>query len=108
MTLHIPPKLLTQLSPLVLDIRFSLSLSWLLHLDRLINHEVHELIEPPDLALDANAQLLKQPDLDRAALLQELEDEVDGRKQHLARSTTAATRHFCLYVRVEVGFVGVL
>ena len=33
----------------------------------------------PDLALDANGQLLVQPDLNGRMLLEEFEDEVDGR-----------------------------
>lgn len=36
----------------------------------------------PELPLDAHAQVLVQPDGDGRALLEELEDEVDGRKEH--------------------------
>lgn len=50
---------LTQLPSLTLHILLRLSLAWLLHLDRIIDDKVHELIEASDLALNANAQLLE-------------------------------------------------
>lgn len=39
----------------------------------------------PQLPLDTNAQVLVQPYRDGRALLEELEDKVDGRQEHCMR-----------------------
>ena len=80
-----------------------------LYLARPATHnQVHELIEPlgtlsallhpsdnrasyPDGANDADRQLLVEPDLDRRALLQEPEEEVDWGQQNPATATTSAS-----------------
>jgi predicted methyltransferase len=51
----------------------------LLDFHRIVDDQVHELVEAADFALDAHAELLIEPDLYGAVLLQELEDEVDWR-----------------------------
>jgi len=60
-------------------LRVRVLLCALLHLHRIVDDQVHELIETADLSLDAHAQLLEEPDLHCRVLLEELEDEVDGR-----------------------------
>lgn len=72
------------------------------------HNQVHELVEPlgtlsapwhpndsrasyPDGANDADRQLLVEPDLDRRALLQEPEEEVDWGQQNPATATTSAS-----------------
>lgn len=60
-------------------LRVRVQLCALLHLHRIVDNQVHELVETADLSLNAHAQLLEQPDLYGRVLLEELEDEVDGR-----------------------------
>ena len=60
-------------------LRVRVLLCALLHLHRVVDDQVHELVETADLSLNAHAQLLEQPDLYGRVLLEELEDEVDGR-----------------------------
>ena len=71
----------TQLSSAAIRtvLRVRVLLCALLHLHRIVDDQVHELIETADLSLDAHAQLLEEPDLHCRVLLEELEDEVDGR-----------------------------
>lgn len=92
----------TQWPPLAL-----LGLCWQPDLDRIVNDKVHELIESleesassvtivdrsthPDLPLDAKRELLIKPDTDGGALLEELEDEMDGREQGLASSSRVSS-----------------
>ena len=65
----------------------------LLDFHRIVDDQVHELVEAADLALDAHAQLLVEPDLHGAVLLQELEDEVDWRQEDLVATSSLAVRH---------------
>jgi hypothetical protein len=60
-------------------LRVRVQLCALLHLHRIVDNQVHELVETTDLALNAHAQLLEEPDLYSRVLLEELEDEVDRR-----------------------------
>ena len=87
-----------------------------LDLNCVVDNEVHELVEaliappivskPPrmretdattysDLALDADRELLVQPDRHGRVRLQKLEDEVDGREQDPAASSSSSwsSRH---------------
>lgn len=75
-----------------------------MHFHGIVNDQVHELIEAlrakelvedaafkgtqayPDLPLEAEGQLLVQPDADCLALLQQAENEVDRGQQCLAAS----------------------
>lgn len=66
----------------------------LLDLHRIVDNQVHELVKAADLALDAHAELLVEPDLNGAVLLQKLEDEVDGRQKDLVAASSLAVRHF--------------
>lgn len=47
----------------------------------------------PDSALDPDRELLIEPDLYRGMLLEELEDEIDGREKDFAPASTAASVH---------------
>jgi hypothetical protein len=67
----------------------------LLDFHRIVNDQVHELVEATDFALDAHAQLLEEPDLNSAVLLQQLEDEVDGREKHFVAASALASGHGC-------------
>jgi hypothetical protein len=60
-------------------LRVRVQLCALLYLHRIVDNQVHELVETTDLALNAHAQLLEEPDLYSRVLLEELEDEVDRR-----------------------------
>lgn len=47
----------------------------------------------PDLSLEADPELLVEPDLHGGMLLQQAEDEVDRGEQHAAPAASATTRH---------------
>lgn len=85
--------ILTNFSPLILDVLFCLALSWLLHFHGIIDHQIHELVEASDLALNSDSQLFVEPDLNCAVLLKELEDEVDRRKQDFALAAATSVGH---------------
>lgn len=46
-----------------------------LYLEGLIQHDVHELIETEDLALETDGVVIVEPDLHAGLVLQELEDD---------------------------------
>lgn len=97
---------LTNTSPLHLPLReHHLSiLPWLLHLDRIVHHQIHEFVEPPNFALNTDAELLEEPDLHGLVLLQELEDEVDGGQQDFAAAAAAwASGHYDFSRREVLG-----
>jgi hypothetical protein len=48
----------------------------------------------PDSTLNSDRQLLVKPDLDSGALLQELEDEIDGWEQDFAPAASSTSIHF--------------
>lgn len=86
---------LTQLpsSSILAVLRVGILLCALLHFHRIINDQVHELVESADFALDAHAQLLVQPDLHGAVLLQQLEDEVDRWEEDFVAASALAMGH---------------
>ena len=53
------------------------------HLGRVVHHQVHELVEADDVALDARVDVLVEPAEDALPVLQEAEDQVDGLHHHL-------------------------
>jgi hypothetical protein len=67
----------------------------LLDFHRVVDNQVHELVETTDFSLDTHSQLLEEPDLYSAVLLQELEDEVDGREEHFVAASALASGHGC-------------
>jgi hypothetical protein len=78
----------------------------LLDFHRIVDDQVHELVESPDFALDALAQLLEEPDLNGRMLLEELEDEVDGREEHFVAASALASGHGCEGLLVLFGVGG--
>jgi len=60
------------------------------HLDGVVQHEVHVLVEAHDAAVDAQVHLLVEPDLDAGAVLQVAEDEVDGLNHHFLHLLSAS------------------
>jgi hypothetical protein len=60
-------------------LRVRVQLCALLDLHRIVDNQVHELVETANLSLNAHSQLLEEPDLYGRVLLEEFEDEVDGR-----------------------------
>ncbi|EFE42993.1 5-formyltetrahydrofolate cyclo-ligase, putative [Trichophyton verrucosum HKI 0517] len=115
----VPLNLPTKLSPgLFLRLRSQLDL------DRVVHHEVHELVkalvnrqlqlqlqlqsrppgvEPsayPYLPFYAHCQLLVQPYRDRRPLLQELEDEMDRSQQRLRAASLSSAGHGLVFVFV--------
>lgn len=62
----------------------------LLDLHRIVDDQVHELVETANLSLDTHTQLLIEPDLHRGVLLQEFEDEVDWRQKDLVTASSLA------------------
>lgn len=66
----------------------------LLDLHRIIDDQVHELVEAANLSLDTHTQLLIKPDLHRGVLLQEFEDEIDWRQKDLVAASSLTVRHF--------------
>jgi len=62
-------------------------------LDRVVNDEVHELVEASELALDAHAEVLVQPYGNGSTGLEKLEDEVDWREKDLSSTATSASCH---------------
>lgn len=62
----------------------------LLDLHRIVDDQVHELVEAANLSLDTHTQLLIEPDLHRGVLLQEFEDEVDRRQKDLVAASSLA------------------
>lgn len=93
---------LTKFPPL--PFAFRILLRRLRHLDRIVDDQVHKFIEPPNFPLNARAYLLIQPDAHGGALLQKLEDEVDGREEHAPSSatTTGSAGHgYCCWGFVE-------
>lgn len=67
----------------------------LLDLHRIVDDQVHELVEATNLSLDTHTQLLIEPDLHCGVLLQEFEDEVDWRQKDLVAASSLTVRHFC-------------
>lgn len=52
------------------------------HLERVVQHEVHVLVEADDVTLDPGAGVLRQPDGDPGPVLQVPEDQVYRLDQH--------------------------
>jgi len=65
----------------------------LFHLYCIIDNEVHELIETPDSPLNSNRELLIKPYLDGGVLLKKLENEIDGRQQNFAPTSSSTSIH---------------
>jgi hypothetical protein len=74
----------------------------LLDFHRLVDNQVHELVETANLSLYAHAQLLEEPNLHCRVLLEELEDEVDWRQEDFVATSSLAVRHICECVGCSV------
>lgn len=84
-------------------LRVRVQLCALLHLHRIVDNQVHELVETADLSLNSHAQLLEEPDLYGRVLLEELEDEVDWRQEDFVATSSLAVRHVCGCMNCSVG-----
>jgi len=73
---------------------FGVGLGDLADLYGIVYHEVHELVEAPDFAFDANRQLLIQPDTNSGMCLKKLEDLINWREQNPAIASSTAAGHF--------------
>ena len=82
----------TEFSPAAIGsiLRVGIVLSALLDLHRIVDDQIHELVEAANLALNPHTQLLIEPDLHRGVLLQEFEDEVDWRQKDLVAASSLA------------------
>lgn len=62
------------------------------HLLGFVEHDIHELVESDDVALETVGDILVQPDLDPSAVLEISEDEVHRLNHHFVE---LSRRHFC-------------
>ena len=59
----------------------------------LVQHQVHVLVEPDDVALHTGVDVLVEPDRDQGSALQVSEDQVDGLDHHLLHFRGALVSH---------------
>ena len=63
-------------------------------LGRVVQHQVHVLVEAHDVPLDARVDVLVKPHRDPGSILEKPEDQVDGLNHHFLHFLRPLVRHF--------------